>query len=113
MFNILTSTISLAQADAPSGGGDPTIQFIILGLLFAGMWFLIIAPQRKRQKQHQKLISELKSGDEIITTGGLYGVITNVKDDRFVIKIADNTRVELGKTFVQARSGAAETAGSK
>ena len=99
----------LAQGDGPPPPSGQSINFIILGLLFAGMWFLIIAPQRKRQKEHQRLVSELKSGDEIITNGGIYGVITNVKDDRFVVKVADNTRIELAKTFVQARaSGAAQ-----
>ncbi len=67
------------------------------------MWFLIIAPQRKRQKAHDKMLSELKSGDEIVTTGGIFGTITNVKDDRFIVKIADGTKVELGKSFVSSK----------
>ena len=72
-------------------------------LLFVGMWFLIIAPQRKRQKVHDKMLSELSKGDEIVTNGGIYGTITNVKDDRFVVKIADNTKIELGKGFVSSK----------
>ena len=88
--------LPLAQA-APGGGLG---QFLPIILLFVGMWFLIIAPQRKRQKAHDKMLSELKTGDEIITTGGLYATITNVKDDRFVVRIADSTKVELGKGFV-------------
>lgn len=64
------------------------------------MWFLIIAPQRKRQKAHDQMLRDLKTGDEIVTSGGLYGTITNVKDDRFVVRIADNTKIELGKAFV-------------
>ncbi len=82
---------------------DPTMQFVILGLLFAGMWFLIIAPQRKRQKDHQKMVSELKKGDEVVTSGGIYGVVTNIKDDRFVVRIADNVKVELSKGSVQTK----------
>lgn len=82
---------------------NPTMQFVILGLLFAGMWFLIIAPQRKRQKDHQKMITELKKGDEVVTSGGIYGVITNIKDDRFVVRIADNVKVELSKGSVQTK----------
>ena len=81
----------------------PTMQFVILGLLFAGMWFLIIAPQRKRQKDHQKMITELTKGDEVVTSGGIYGVITNIKDDRFVVRIADNVKVELSKGSVQTK----------
>mgnify|MGYP001107488053 CR=1 FL=1 len=102
-INELSSFITLAQA-APAGGG--LMQFLPIILLFAGMWFLIIAPQRKRQKAHEKMLSELKSGDEIVTTGGIFGTITNVKDDCFVVRIADNTKIELGKGFVSAKTPA-------
>jgi preprotein translocase subunit YajC len=66
------------------------------------MYFLMIAPQRKKQKAHDKMLSELTSGDDIVTSGGIYGQITNVKDDRFVVRIADNTKIEVGKSFVSA-----------
>lgn len=97
-YSEISSLFLLAQA-GPSGfqGILPII------LLFVGMWFLIIAPQRKRQKAHDKMLRELRSGDEIITSGGIRGTITNVKDDCFVVKIADNTKVELGKTFVASK----------
>ena len=71
-------------------------------LLFEAMYFLMIAPQRKKQKAHDKMLSELTSGDDIVTSGGIYGQITNVKDDRFVVRIADNTKIEVGKSFVSA-----------
>jgi len=89
--------ISLAQQPAPGGGLTPILFFI---LLFAGMWFLIIAPQRKRQKQQEAMIKALKTGDLILTSGGIYGEITNVKDDRLIVKIADNVKVEVGRSFV-------------
>jgi len=54
------------------------------------------------------MLSELKSGDEIITSGGVYGTITNVKDDRFIVRIADNTKIELGKGFVASKVAAKE-----
>ena len=68
--------------------------------MFAAMWFLIIAPQRKKQKQHAKMLTELESGDEIVTAGGIFGVITSKKDDRFIVRIADNVKVEIAKSFV-------------
>lgn len=95
--------LPLAQTQAPGGGLS---QFLPLILLFVGMWFLIIAPQRKRQKAHEKMLSELKTGDEIVTSGGIYGTITNVKDDRLVVRIADNTKIDLGKSFVANKVGA-------
>jgi len=69
-------------------------------LIFAAMYFLMIAPQRKKQKELQKMLAALDTGDEVITSGGIYGEITNKKEDRFVIRIADNTKIEVGKGFV-------------
>lgn len=97
--------LPLAQGTGGSGGLG---QFLPILLLFVGMWFLIIAPQRKRQKAHDKMLSELQTGDEIITSGGVYGTITNVKEDRFVVRIADNTKIELGKGFVANKVAPAE-----
>lgn len=101
MFN---SEISSLLPLVAAGGGIG--QFLPIILLFVGMWFLIIAPQRKRQKAHDKMLTELETGDEIVTTGGIYGTITNVKDDRFVVRIADNTKVEIGKGFVSTKIAA-------
>ena len=75
---------------------------LFFGLLFAAMYFLMIAPQRKKQKEHEKMLAALGTGDEVLTNGGIYGTITNVKEDRFVLRIADNTKVEIGKSFVSA-----------
>jgi len=94
-----TNLVVLAQA-APSPGGGGLVQFLPIVFMFAAMYFFIIAPQRKKQKEHDKMVSELKSGEEVVTNGGIYGTITNVKDDRFVLKIADNTKIEVTKTCI-------------
>ena len=90
MSHLIDAPSFFAQTAAPGGAGGYS-QLIFFGLLFAAMYFLMIAPQRKKQKAHDKMLSELGSGDEVVTTGGIYGTITNVKDDRFVVRIADNT----------------------
>jgi preprotein translocase subunit YajC len=94
----------LAQTAAPAGQPQPSawVQLLPMVLLFGAMYFFLIAPQRKKQKEHEKMLKALESGDEIVTNGGIYGVITNVKEDRFVVRIAENTKIELGKGFVQA-----------
>ncbi len=111
MTSVPDSLLVLAQAAAPSGGAAAT-QFLFIGFMFVAMWFLIIAPQRKKQKEHAKMLAALDQGDEIITSGGIYGEITYKKDDRFVVRIADGVKVEIAKSFVQdvvRKSGSAKS----
>jgi preprotein translocase subunit YajC len=106
MTSPLASLSILAQTAAPAGAPAPSgmqqlMGFLPMILIFAAMYFLMIAPQRKKQKEHQKMLASLDTGDEVMTSGGIYGEITNKKDDRYVIRIADNTKIEIGKAFVQ------------
>ena len=96
--------IFFAQATAPAAPAapNPLGMFLPMVLLFGAMYFFLIAPQRKKQKEHDKMLSALGSGDEVVTTGGIYGTITNVKDDRFVVRISDDTKIEVGKGFIHA-----------
>lgn len=93
----------LADAPATPVGPGLSSNLIIMILLFGAMWFLLIAPQRKKQKQQTQMIKELTTGDNVITAGGIFGTISNVKDDRFVVKIADNTRIEVLKNAIQSK----------
>ena len=103
MSSLISAVEFLAQAPAPGapGGSSALLQILPMVLLFGAMYFFMIAPQRKKQKEHEKMLKALSSGDEVVTTGGIYGVITNVKEDRFVVRVADNTKIEVGKAFVQ------------
>lgn len=105
MSSFILSSFSLAQGAAPGGG---LVSLLPLILLFAGMWFLLIAPQRKRQKEHDKMVSELQKGDKIVTTGGIFATVIRVKKDRFVVEVAENTKVELGRQFVSTKVEVAE-----
>ena len=89
------------QAAVTSGGGWQVLMIYIL--LFVGMWFLLIAPQKKRQKNHQKMIDELKTGDKVVTTSGIIGTIANVKGSRFILKIADDTKIEIFRSYIQSK----------
>ncbi len=88
---------------AQAAGPNSTMMIVFWFLILGAMWFFLVAPQRKKQKEHAKLIEELTTGDEVITASGIYGTITNVKDDRFVVRIAENTKVEIQKSFVQGK----------
>ncbi len=103
MLPFLSGLEFLAQTPAPAQPQAPAawMQILPMVLLFAAMYFLMIAPQRKKQKEHDRMLKSLETGDEVVTTGGIFGVITNVKEDRFVVRIAEDTKIEIGKGFVQ------------
>ena len=81
---------------------DPQIVSILyIVALFALLYFLFIRPQQKRQKQHQKMISELQVNDEITTVGGMLGVVIKIKEETITIRLADNVRVEFLKNAIE------------
>ncbi|HXM31571.1 MAG TPA: preprotein translocase subunit YajC [Xanthobacteraceae bacterium] len=86
-------TPAFAQG-APAGGSDMLFQVAPFALIFVIMYFLILRPQQKRAKDHQTLVSQLRRGDTVVTSGGLVGKITKVVDDNEIeVQIADNVRV--------------------
>ena len=86
-------TPAFAQG-GPAGGSDMLFQVAPFILIFVIMYFLILRPQQKRAKDHQTLVSQLRRGDTVVTSGGLVGKITKVVDDNEVeVQIADNVRV--------------------
>lgn len=93
----------MADAAPVSGqeGGGGMNMLLVMALMLAAMYFLMIRPQQTRQKKHQAMLKSLESGDKIVTIGGLYGTITNVKDKTYIVKIADNTKIEILKAAVQ------------
>ena len=66
-------------------------------------YFFIIRPQRKRQKQHDNLISGIGRGDQIVTIGGFFGTVREVRDDTFLIELAEGVRVRILKSAVQTK----------
>jgi preprotein translocase subunit YajC len=64
------------------------------------MYFVMFRPQKKRQEQQQKLISALKTGDRVVTNGGIHGLISNVKETTVIVKVADNVKIEMEKSAI-------------
>ena len=86
------------------GGFDYTI-IIFLVLIFGVFYFLMIRPQRKRQKQHEALVQELKKGDRVITAGGIYGTIESLSDDSIVLKIESGATIRVARGSVVGQRG--------
>ena len=79
---------------------DPFSFLLPMIIIFAAFYFLLIRPQQKKQKAHTELVSNLKSGDEILTSGGILGVITGISDHYAIVKISDNTEIKVQKSSV-------------
>ena len=72
----------------------------MLILLFAVFYFLLIRPQQQRQKKQKAMVASIEKGDKVLTAGGIHGVVTGVKDDILIVKIADNVKVEVNRPSV-------------
>jgi preprotein translocase subunit YajC len=86
------------------GGGNPIMGLLPLLMVMVIFFLLIIRPQQKRQKQHQKMLGELKRGDRVLTNGGMFATIVDVKDEFFVATIADGVKVEIARNAVAGKS---------
>ena len=98
---------SMAYAMGPSpqagqGQGGGLIGFLPLILIFVIFYFMLIRPQQKRAKEHKVMLENLKKGDKVVTSGGEYGVIEEVKTNTVILKISENVKVKYGKAYIAA-----------
>ena len=108
--------IDMAYAMAPGqpgssgqGGAAGLLGSLVpLVLIFVIFYFLLIRPQQKKAKDHKNMIDNLKKGDKIITSGGIYGVIEGVGANTVTIKVGENTRIKLGKPYIAAIRAASD-----
>jgi preprotein translocase subunit YajC len=93
------NTIALLQA-----GGNATAAFVIqilpIAAIFAVFYFLVIAPASKQRRKTQEMLSSLKKGDRVITSGGIYGTVQGVEADVVYLKIAENVKVKLSRSAI-------------
>ena len=80
------------------GGSAPILMMVAIFVIF---YFLLIMPQQRRQKKWQAMLKEIKSGDKVVTSGGLTGVIMSVKDDAVVLRVPpDNIKIEVTRSSI-------------
>lgn len=117
--SMISTILFLAQQVPPQGAQQqPNMLTTLLPFLFMGVifYFMLIRPQQKRQKQHQQLLAGLKTGDKVVTASGIHGMIANVKERTFLLKVADNVKIEVDKsaiTVVEQQSQAPDSSVSK
>lgn len=95
-MNLLTIML---QAAAPQSGSN-WMSILMMVLIFVVFYFFMIRPQSKRQKEVRKFQDSLEAGKHVVTSGGIYGKIKEVKDNIVVLEIADNVRIKVNKTMV-------------
>ena len=89
---------TLLQATAQQGGGS---MWIMLALIFVVMWFFMIRPQRKQQKEMENFRNALKNGDKVVTIGGIYGTIAEVKDTYVLLEVDKDVKIRVNKMAIQ------------
>src|SRR5215471_19261802 len=99
MFQIIFAQAQTAAPQQVPGGGIGSF-FVPLIFIFVIMYFVMIRPQKKRQEQQQKLMAGLKTGDRVVTNAGIHGLISNVKENTVLVKVADNVKIEMEKSAI-------------
>lgn len=78
----------------------PLLQLMPIFLIFIVFYFLLIRPQQKQEKERQLMLKNIKKNDEVVTTGGIYGVVLNLKDKTVTVRIDDNVKVEIERNAI-------------
>jgi len=103
---MLDAVLGMAR---PGGGAAEGatfwVQLVPFLFIFVIFYFLLIRPQARRQREQAQMLANLKKGDRVLTQGGLFGVVVGTKDDVVVLKIAENTKVEVAKPAISAIKG--------
>jgi preprotein translocase subunit YajC len=98
MIGYTSFAIWAAPAPGPAGGG---FSMLLILLFIPLLYFFMIRPQQKRQKQWQEMLANIKTGDRVTTAGGIRGIIISIKDDSFIVRVApDNLKLEVAKNAI-------------
>ncbi len=98
MFGTMNLVAQLPSVGGSGGGGINMM--IMMALVFGIMYFMMIRPQQRKEKERRKLINELKTGTRVVFSGGIIGTVTNVKDFTFIVKVAEGVKVEIARGAV-------------
>lgn len=94
--------IAYAQAAPGVGGPGPLVTILPFILIFVIMYFMVIRPQQKKGKEHQEMLSKLKRNDEVMTSGGIYGKVIDLKETVVTLEVAPNVRIRVHRPQISA-----------
>lgn len=97
----LAMSLAVLAGGAPAGSGSGIMGFLPIIVLIPMLYFLMIRPQQKKQKQWQEMLGSIKSGDRVTTAGGIRGTILSIKEDVIVVRVApDGVKLEIAKNAI-------------
>src|SRR5436309_16110900 len=96
------SDIAFAQAAPGLGGPNSMMTLLPFILIFVIMYFMVIPPQQKKSKEHQELLNKLKKNDEVMTSGGIYGKVIDLKETVVTLEVAPNVRIRVHRPQISA-----------
>ncbi len=101
-----------AQLPGSSGSGQVAVQILFFGALFAIFYFLLIRPQQKQRREREAMLTSLKRGDRVVTTGGLHGTIVGLNEQTVVLKVTDQVKLEFDRSAIGRIVGQGEKEGT-
>jgi preprotein translocase subunit YajC len=107
-FTAVAEAMGLPGGGSGGSGAGGFAGLIPLVLMFVIFYFLLIRPQQRKAKQHRELLGNLKRGDSVITSGGIYGRIAEINDNVIVLEVADKVRIKVARTFVSGLAGSGQ-----
>ncbi len=110
---IVQTLVQMAPPQGAEGGQNPLAGFVPIILIFIIFYFLLIRPQQKKMKEHQTMLGNLQRGDDVVTSGGVYGKVSAIADDVVTVQISDNpnVKIKIQKSSIQAVVGGAAEQG--
>lgn len=99
-MNLLPVILAETAPTCPSPGASSISPLVMMAIVFAIFYFMMIRPQRRRDKERKEMISDLKKGDRVLLTSGILGQIITVKDEAFLVRIAEGTQIEVIKSAI-------------
>jgi preprotein translocase subunit YajC len=102
-MNLLGIIGMMPSQGGQSGAGSMITTLVMFGAIILIMYFLMIRPQQKRQKEHQKMLDSLKKGDKVLTSAGMHGTITDIDGNVYTIQVADNVRIQFEKSAIAGK----------
>jgi preprotein translocase subunit YajC len=100
MLGVAFAQATAGAGDAPSSMDQMLHMLALLGITVGIVYFMIIRPQQRKQKETAAMLSSIRKGDRVLTTGGLFGTVVGTKDDVVVLKVADDVKMEFSRQSI-------------